>query len=390
MEEPAFPFLSPGLCATIPAVRPLALLLLLALTAHAAEPPAAPTWPPWDGQESVEQYAKRAGLEPTKTLDLGNGIKMEMVLIPAGKFTMGTEEPGAVDEESFREKIVRGQLVLSGAGGALAILLGIVAVRAIRRRQRPQFSLGYLVVMVFAAGIGVMGGTRWWEAARGLADAKTEYARALARYNAADDSEKPAHEVTLTQPFYLGRYEVTQEQYEQVMGTNPSQFKGRDLPVECVSWDAAQEFCKKASEKTGLTVRVPTGTEWEHACRAGTRTTYCTGDRETDLERAAWYGANSGRMTHPVGQKVPNAWGLYDMHGNVCEWVQDFYAPYKAEATTDPQDLAECAVRVLRGGCWCAVPIFCRSANRFRYGPDLHGIYILGFRVAADVSPKAP
>ena len=333
----------------------------------------------------MEQYARRAGLEPTRTLDLGNGIKMEMVLIPAGKFVMGTPEPKPVDEVGFREKIVMGQVALAVGGGALLVLLAIVAIRAIRRRQRPQFSLGFLVVMVFAAGIGVMGVTRWWEAARGLAEAKAEYAKAKVRYDCADESEDPGHEVTLTNPYYMGRFEVTQEQYEQVIGANPSHFRGRDLPVQCVAWGEAQEFCKKASEKTGLTVRLPTEAEWEHACRAGTETAHYTGDSEADLDRAAWYGGNSKDTTHPAGQKAPNAWGLCDMHGNVVEWCADWYGKYKAEAALDPQGPAQGECRVLRGGDWGDKPWFCRSAHRERTNPDIGGVF--GFRV---VVPRTP
>jgi formylglycine-generating enzyme required for sulfatase activity len=221
-----------------------------------------------------------------------------------------------------------------------------------------------------------------------LAEAKTEYQAALARYGEAIHDEKPAHEVTLTKPYYLGRYEVTQEQYQQVMGNNPSHFKGRDLPAEQVSWNDAQEFCKKASEGTGLAVRLPTDAEWEHACRAGTRRTYYTGDTEADLDRAAWYGKNSGNTTHPVGQKTPNAWGVHDMHGNVWEWCQDCYEPYKAEAAVDPQGPAQGAGRVLRGGSWLSFPRRCRTAFRFRYLPD-YRLDLIGFRVVA-VAPRTP
>ena len=376
-------------------MRSLPAILLLALSAQpasAAEPPSAPTWPMWDGSESVEQYAKRAGLEPTKTLGLGNGIKMEMVLIPAGKFTMGTEEPTPVDEEGLRRKIVSGQVALALGCGGLLVLLGVVAIRAIRKKQRPQYSLAYLVVMVLVAGVGVLGGTRWWEATRMLAEARAEYPKALARFKSAYGWEKPAHEVTLTQPFYMGKFEVTQEQYQQVMGTNPSQFKGRDLPVEMVSWDDAQGFCKKASEKTGLTVRLPTEAEWEHACRAGTRTVYYTGDTEADLDRAGWYIPryipNNNLTTHPVGLKVPNVWGLYDMHGNVFEWCADWHEAHKGEAAVDPQGPAQGQSRVFRGGCYGFTPMDCRSAYRFGLNPDDRHNF-LGFRVAASVPPKA-
>jgi formylglycine-generating enzyme required for sulfatase activity len=371
-------------------VRPLPAILLLAALAHApaAEPPAAPSWPLWDGSESIEQYAKRANLEPTKTLDLGNGVKLEMVLIPAGKFTMGTEKPTPVDEQGFREKIVVGRAVLAMGAGTLLVLLGTVVVRAIRRRGRPQYSLARFVAMILAAGVGVLGGTHWWKSAGDFAQAQSEYQAALARFKDSYDWEKPAHEVTLSTPYYIGKCEVTQEQYQQVMGNNPSHFKGRDLPVEQVSWDEAQEFCKKASEKTGLTIRLPTDAEWECACRAGTRTTYYTGDTEADLDRAAWYDKNSGNATHPVGQKTANAWGVHDMHGNVWEWCGDWFETYKAEAAVDPQGPPQSARRVLRGGSWGDAPRGCRSAFRMWDFPGFRN-YFVGFRVAAWV-PRTP
>ena len=348
------------------------------------------SWPLWDGQETIEQYARRAKLEPTKALDLGNGVKLELVLIPAGKFTMGTEKPTPVDEQGFREKIVVGRAVLAAGAGALLVLLGTVVVRAIRKKQRPQYSLGRFVIMTVVAGIALLGGLHWHFSARAFAEAKAEYAAASARFKDSYETEKPAHEVTLTKPFYMGKFEVTQEQYQQVMGLNPSAFKGRDLPVEQVSWDDAQEFCKKASEKTGLVVRLPTDAEWEHACRAGTKTTYYTGDAETDLERAAWYGKNSGNTTHPVGQKVANAWGVYDAHGNVWEWCADWYEAYeayKAEAVVDPQGPAQGQYRVLRGGSWLNSPRICRSAYRLWNSPDSR--HFFGFRVVA-VAPRTP
>jgi formylglycine-generating enzyme required for sulfatase activity len=135
--------------------------------------------------------------------------------------------------------------------------------------------------------------------------------------NDGEDFEKPLHTVKITKGFYMGAFEVTQGQYQQVMGTNPSYFKGANLPVEQVSWDDAVEFCKKLSQKEGKTYRLPTEAEWEYACRAGTTTKFSFGDDESQLGEYAWYGKNSGMKTHPVGKKKPNAWGLFDMHGNV-------------------------------------------------------------------------
>jgi formylglycine-generating enzyme required for sulfatase activity len=247
-------------------MRPFPIALLLALAANAPAAESTPTWPLWDGSESIEQYAKRAGLEPTKTLDLGNGVKLEMVLIPAGKFMMGTEEPEPVDEEGFQKKVVTGVIFFGVGAGALLLLLSLIVTRAIRERRRPQYSLARLVVTIVAAGVGVLGGTHWRESGRLLSEARTEYQRAMARFRKADGSERSAHEVTLTKPYYMGRFEVTQEQSQQVTGTNPSHFNGPDLPVEMVSWDDAQEFCNKASEKTGTLIKLPTEAEWEHAC----------------------------------------------------------------------------------------------------------------------------
>jgi len=362
----------------------LAIVLVTALSARSAES----QYPLWDGEESVEAYANRVGLEPTKTIDLGNGVLLELVLIPAGTFLMGTPEPEPVDEEGFYAKIRTGVVVLLVAGGLLLGLLGIVVIRAIRNRQRPQYSLAWFLVMAIAAGIGLLGGLHWYFSAQALVDARSEYQAALARFQSSYDWEKPAHEVTLTQAFYLGKYEVTQEQYQEVMGNNPSRFKGRDLPVETVSWEDAQAFCKKASEKTGLVVRLPTDAEWERACRAGTKTTYYTGDTDADLDRAGWYGGNSKGATHPAGQKVANAWGVYDMHGNVWEWCADWFEEYKGESAVDPHGPAEGQYRVLRGGSWDFDPGRCRSAYRFGGTPGYRSHYF-GFRVVWLV-PRTP
>ena len=146
------------------------------------------------------------------------------------------------------------------------------------------------------------------------------------------------HDVTISEAFYMGKFAVTQEQYEKVMGSSPSYFKGAKNPVENVSWEDAKEFCRKLSAKTGHPVRLPTETQWEYACRAGTNTRFCSGDNDQDLDEVAWYGDEKcGRTTHPVGQKKPNAWGLYDMHGNVWEWCEDWYGSYPDGPAIDPQ-----------------------------------------------------
>jgi formylglycine-generating enzyme required for sulfatase activity len=188
-------------------------------------------------------------------------------------------------------------------------------------------------------------------------------------------------------------YEVTQAQYEKVMGKNPSYFQGAvvgnenaDLPVEMVSWDDAVEFCKKLSElpdekKAGRVYRLPTEAEWEYACRAGSKTAYSFDDEEGLLPEYGWFNRNSSRRTHTVGLLEPNAWGLYDMHGNVWEWCSDRHGEYPKGAVSDPTGPKEGSYRVYRGGSWDDEAALCRSAYRRRNDPS-DRIINLGFRVA--------
>jgi formylglycine-generating enzyme required for sulfatase activity len=198
-------------------------------------------------------------------------------------------------------------------------------------------------------------------------------------------NEGPQHGVVITKPFYMGVTEVTQAQYEAVMGTNPSAFKGPANPVDSVKWYETVHFCRKLSEMTGKAVRLPTEAEWEYACRAGTKTRFSFGDSEGALGDYAWYMGNSGNKTQPVGRKKPNPWGLYDMHGNVAEWCADWYGPYSSEASTDPQAVGDSRVsegrRVVRGGAYGSPVIDgFRCADRLDHHPN--GGYINGFRCA--------
>ena len=188
-------------------------------------------------------------------------------------------------------------------------------------------------------------------------------------------SEDP-HKVTLTQGFWLGKYPVTQAEWERVMGSNPSKFKGPRNPVEQVSWDDAQEFC----QKMGNGFRSPTEAEWEYACRAGSTTAYCFGDSKSGLGSYAWYDDNSDEKTHAVGEKKPNAWGLCDMHGNVSEWCQDWYGDYPSGSVRDPRGPSTGSYRLLRGGSWYFFGCYCRSAYRNYYTPG-NAYYNIGFRV---------
>ena len=191
------------------------------------------------------------------------------------------------------------------------------------------------------------------------------------------------HEVTISKVFYLGICEVTQAQYEVVMGYNPSEFtsKGRTRPVETVSWYDATEFCRKASALTGKYFRLPTEAEWEYACRAGTATPFNTG--ETLSPKQANVVAAKNWEPLAVGSFPPNAWGLYDMHGNVWEWCSDWYGAYATGKKTDTQGASNGEDRILRGGCWGNDPRSCRSARRGRIEPA-YRFYNIGFRVALD------
>jgi formylglycine-generating enzyme required for sulfatase activity len=247
----------------------------------------------------------RPGSEKELTADLGSGVKMELVWVPAGSFQMGSpdsEQDWAVTQGAKRE---------------------------------------------------------WVE------------------------PEGPVDTVELD-GFWMGKYEVTQEQYEAVMGKNPSNFKGAKNPVEQVSWNDAADFCRKASQ-TGKGFRLPTEAEWEYACRAGSRTRFCFGDLDGSLGDYAWYDGNSGKQTHPVGEKKPNAWGLYDMHGNAWEWCGDWYADrYGAGSAKNPTGPSSGSSRVRRGGGWGSSARDCRGAIRGGGVPDYsHGG--VGFRAVVPI-----
>ena len=201
----------------------------------------------------------------------------------------------------------------------------------------------------------------------------------------ASDFEKPQHQVQVNS-FAIGKYPITQAQYEAVMGINPSLFQNNPQnPVESVSWDDAQAFCQKLSQITGKTYRLPTEAEWEYACRAGTTTRFYFGDDANQLGDYAWYEGNSGGTTHPVGQKKPNAWGLYDMHGNVWEWCEDNWHDSYKSAPSDGSAwlIKDNDYQILRGGSWYGLPNLCRSAYRnFNYRRlYLYFNFDYGFRV---------
>ncbi|MBM4284603.1 MAG: formylglycine-generating enzyme family protein [Deltaproteobacteria bacterium] len=260
-----------------------------------------------------------------------------------------------------------GRTWLIGISAGLALLALIAELRATTPPQTLTNSVGMKFVLI-PAGTFQMGSE------------KGESGR-------LDNEEQ--HQVTISRPFYLQTTEVTQGQWQQVMGHNPAKFNqnGDDSPVERVSWDDAQAFLAKLNqmEKTGQ-YRLPTEAEWEYACRAGGAARFSFGNDGAKLGEYAWYDQNSGGRTHPVGQLKPNAWGLYDMHGNVWEWCQDWYGEYAAGPVTDPRGPSSGRFRVLRGGSWyLASQAFFRCAHRHRDRPTLRSD-LVGFRVARDPS----
>jgi formylglycine-generating enzyme required for sulfatase activity len=196
-----------------------------------------------------------------------------------------------------------------------------------------------------------------------------------------NDNAQPVRTVQITKPFYLSMYPVTQRQWETIMGSNPSHFRGPEHPVEIVSWDKAQEFLRSLNTHEGRPCyRLPTEAEWEYAARAGSTGDYCFGDAVAQLGQYAWYADNAGKTTHPVGELQPNAWGLYDVHGNVWELVQDWYAAYPAGPAVDPIGPAAGSNRVNRGGSWFNSSVYCRSAIRGYDAPG-HRSVNLGLRL---------
>ncbi len=215
-----------------------------------------------------------------------------------------------------------------------------------------------------------------------------------------EDDEKPAHKVILTS-FHIDQYEVTQKEYERLMGKNPSKIKNPNHPVEQVRWYDAIQYCNQRSMRDGYDpcynletaqclfdvngYRLPTEAEWEYACRAGTHTLYSYGNDPNQLAQYAWYKNNANKKTNPVGKKKPNPWGLYDMYGNVWEWCNDYYhetyASNDVENPSGPDEGEEC---VLRGGAWNCSEESCRSSSRFSETPGFadacFGADTYGFR----------
>ena len=195
-----------------------------------------------------------------------------------------------------------------------------------------------------------------------------------------DYDEKPTHQVTLTNDYYIGKYEVTQALWQAVMGSNPSKFKGDNLPVENVSWKDCQEFLSKLNNTTGKTFRLPTEAEWEYAARGGKKNRGYLYSGSNNISDVAWYSDNSDNKTHAVGFKQANELGIYDMSGNVYEWCQDRKGSYSSSSQVNPTGAASGSYRVRRGGYWSSSARYCRSSDRSSSSPGYRD-FDLGLRL---------
>ena len=257
-------------------------------------------------------------------IDFGEGVKLEMVLIPAGKFKMGNTKKGL---EELKKMMIK---------------------------------------------------ENWGQAPR-KGEIKKDVGKEVLDYVDKEiSSQGRQHEVTLTKPFYMGKYEVTQEQWQTVMGNEPSFHKSEKFPVNMVSWADCQEFIKKLNSKTDGGYRLPTEAEWEYACRAGTTTVYSFSDKITPKD--ANFRDSEIRKPIAVGSYKPNAFGLYDMHGNVGEWCEDWADDYPF-AVTDPKGPATGQCRILRGGSFLGQSLLVGSSFRDGFKPTFKNDW-LGFRLA--------
>jgi formylglycine-generating enzyme required for sulfatase activity len=284
---------------------------------------------------------------------LVNSLGMVLVPIPAGEFQMGTSVDTAPAQQKFEEMLQAPEI-------------------------KEQLDSGSITEADLRARLK-------WESQMGAA-------------------ERPQHPVRITQPYYLSSCEVTQKQYEQVMGSCPWQGQplvkeGPNYAASYVTWDNAVEFCRKLSEQESESYRLPTEAEWEYACRAGAATTWSFGDDGGLLDEYGWYDANAyhdgEQHPHQVGQKMPNAWGLYDMHGNVWEWCQDWYAHYeqrtnvryarRKQLSVDPKGPEKGNDRVWRGGSFIETADNTRSATRLSGGrEDYRPEFAAGFRIVRE------
>ena len=354
-------------------VAGLVFLLLLSVPARAQDVPEADFW------ESVQ-------------CEVEAEVRAYLETYPSGAYAA---EAWACLEQSLgldraaRIRVQRGLSALNYPAGAADGVFGPITRGAIRGWQQAEgfAATGYLTRAqadgLIARGLEVEAASRELVNSLGMEFARIEAGEFVMGSTNGSSDEVPVHRVRLSQAFDLGKYEVTQAQWEAVMGANPSDFSacGGTCPVESVSWEDVQAFIGKLNAQEGVgAYRLPTEAEWEYAARAGTQTAYSFGPEASGLGAYGWYAGNSDSGPHPVGRKRPNGWGLYDMHGNVWEWVADWYGDYSSGLVTDPHGSATGAGRVYRGGGWNSAARYCRAANRLHDAPG-DRINSLGFRL---------
>ncbi|MBR0239384.1 MAG: SUMF1/EgtB/PvdO family nonheme iron enzyme [Thermoguttaceae bacterium] len=328
--------------------------------------------------------------EPTKSGASGSGSKMSEFL-QKKKNQLESDALEALENGNYEQAITKLEFLLNlDPDSAVAKKLMALCKLALEKRNKPNNASSSLKAgdRKTVTVNGVEFAFRWCPRGTFMMGSPTSEE---GRYD-----NETQHQVTLTKGFWMMKTEVTQKQWKAVMGSNPSHFQGDDLPVEQVSWNNCQEFCKKCAQ-LGFPVQLPTEAQWEYACRAGT-----TGAYAGNLDDMAWYSSNSGSKTHPVGTKKPNAWGLYDMHGNVWEWCADWYDDYPSGSVTDlrklwtvnllryddylsgsvtdPTGPSSGDYRVVRGGSWFSDVGYCRSAKRYLIDPGSRSDD-LGFRL---------
>ncbi len=336
-------------------------------------------YPLWDGNESVVAYAQRIGLPPKKQIDLGHGFTLDLVLIPAGSLSWARLNP-----ESRRSQLkARNGCSCSWRTGAL--LLGVLVYQKIRTKKW-SFSLRWLLMFTAASGLAAGGWARW----RFANQETVRYAAEMYPYSLAPDNEKPGHLVTLTQPFYMGKYTVTQAQYEALTGTNPSHFKGAQNPVETISWLEAKEYCGKLNallRPHALEARLPTEAEWEYACRAGTRRAFFLA-----IGMTIWM-LWDGTMQTAMAQRTPWArrklMHSFVRHARKCLAVVRRYDMKPYEKVASDPIFEQWITRMLRGGSWKDIRENCRSATRSSQDPYYQTKFI-GFRIVVAQSSSAP
>ena len=301
---------------------------------------------------------------------------------------MGTPQPTQLLEAQFNQEIWINILVSGVSLGILCLLVFIIFFSSIRQKTRPKYSLMQFVLAMLLMSIFVMSVQRWRGAVYRFEVAKDNFKKAMLRYQ-RNQTDGTAKLVTIGKPFYIAKNLITQQQFGRVVREKWNANVGDDLPVDHILSSSVKEFCENLTARTGMTIRLPTEEEWEYCCRAGSGTDYYAGDSEADLDRSAWYMRNSAGSSHPVGKKVPNNFGLYDMQGNMwqlCEMQTGALDTVSKLLNDGSMESDRFDLLILRGGAWCSGPADCRVSRRYQVGCFYWGE--VGFRVIADLEFK--